>query len=135
MNPAPRKFTIGRDKNCDVPIADDSVSRQHAELRLVGEGSFSIADLKSSNGTVLIRQGRPKLIREESLLPNDRLRFGSVELSVKELIDALSRKYPDLSNKEVAGGDSRAHPSETKLVRCGCGAIKQADQRCPSCGE
>ncbi|MBI4523796.1 MAG: FHA domain-containing protein [Deltaproteobacteria bacterium] len=33
-----KKFTIGRDKNCDIPIADDSVSRLHAEITIVDGG-------------------------------------------------------------------------------------------------
>jgi pSer/pThr/pTyr-binding forkhead associated (FHA) protein len=33
-----RRFTIGRDKTCDVPIADDSVSRLHAQFSILAGG-------------------------------------------------------------------------------------------------
>jgi apolipoprotein N-acyltransferase len=53
-----RTFTIGRDKSCDVPIADDSVSRVHAEVWLGSDGALMLADRGSSNGTSLIRSTR-----------------------------------------------------------------------------
>lgn len=37
-----KKYSIGRDKSCDVPIADGSVSRLHAELT-VGDGGQLVA--------------------------------------------------------------------------------------------
>ena len=33
-----RKFVIGRDASCDVVLADDSVSRRHAELLVFDDG-------------------------------------------------------------------------------------------------
>ncbi len=43
---------IGRDKNNAIVIADNKVSRSHAQLILVDDG-FMINDLQSSNGTYL----------------------------------------------------------------------------------
>jgi hypothetical protein len=42
-------MTIGRE-GCDVNLADDEVSRRHAEIRTSG-GSLGIEDLGSTNGT------------------------------------------------------------------------------------
>jgi pSer/pThr/pTyr-binding forkhead associated (FHA) protein len=42
-------LTLGR-KDCDVVLADDSVSRQHARIRRDGD-DFVLEDLGSSNGT------------------------------------------------------------------------------------
>ena len=46
------KITIGRDSTNDVWVPDDTVSRSHAELRL-RDGSWTVTDLQSSNGTRL----------------------------------------------------------------------------------
>lgn len=41
---------IGRDRGCEVTLADGRTSRRHAQV-LVHEGSWSVVDLGSSNGT------------------------------------------------------------------------------------
>ena len=41
---------IGRGADCSVRLADTSVSRRHAEVR-VGDGGWKVADLGSTNGT------------------------------------------------------------------------------------
>ena len=43
-------ITIGRSAECDVRLADTSVSRRHAEIRSMGDG-WTIVDLGSTNGT------------------------------------------------------------------------------------
>jgi hypothetical protein len=43
-------ITIGRANECEVRLADTSVSRRHAEVRATGDG-WSVADLGSTNGT------------------------------------------------------------------------------------
>ena len=128
------KFTIGRDKNCDVPIADDSVSRLHAELTIFDAGRLSLTDCQSSNGTAVIREGKPRPIQREIIFSTDHLQFGAVVISVKDLLDAIRRKYPDLSNQKFPGLDQPGEQG-SKLIRCGCGAIKEKNQHCPACGE
>jgi pSer/pThr/pTyr-binding forkhead associated (FHA) protein len=137
MKAPPRTFTIGRDKKCDIPIADDSVSRLHAELTLSEDGKLSLTDSGSSNGTVLLRQGKSRRVQREILSPADRVRFGSVELGVQDLVDTICRKHPDVGAR-FRGLDSARLPSshrKGKLVRCACGAIKPQSERCPACGE
>jgi len=43
-------FTIGRSPDCDLPLADLTVSWHHAELRRAGE-AWMLVDLGSTNGT------------------------------------------------------------------------------------
>ncbi|GEP40483.1 hypothetical protein NPS01_41460 [Nocardioides psychrotolerans] len=47
---APRVFRIGREDGCDVVAEDPTVSRQHAEIRALGDG-WEVVDLASSHGT------------------------------------------------------------------------------------
>jgi pSer/pThr/pTyr-binding forkhead associated (FHA) protein len=137
MADSPQKFTIGRDKSCDIAIADDSVSRVHAEIGILPDGKLSVTDRGSSNGTALIRQGKAQPVTRETVVAaSDRVRFGTVELAVHELTDAIRRKYPAAAS--AAGGQRRpADPAARpdRPVRCACGAIKPANQRCPACGE
>jgi hypothetical protein len=88
------RFTIGRDRASDIAIADDSVSRTHAEIWLEDDGTLMLADHGSSNGTELIRAGETCALSKTALLPGDQIRFGGVTLGVKDLIDAIEAKSP-----------------------------------------
>jgi len=71
---------VGRDGG-DVMVADKTVSRLHARLELGEDGSLTVEDLGSTNGTQ---------VNEAALVPNaprsladgDRLRFGSVSVTL-----------------------------------------------------
>ncbi len=86
------KFTIGRSRKCDIVLADDSVSRVHAELICLKDGGLFVTDCHSINGTVLIKNGREKSIGQEFLSKDDVLQFGDVRMSVRELLDAIPGK-------------------------------------------
>ncbi|MFW6152143.1 MAG: FHA domain-containing protein [Verrucomicrobiota bacterium] len=78
----PKKYVIGRDAGCDVPISGDSaVSGEHCSLRCDELQRVTVTDLASSNGTWLIRGqfSGPREIRRETHLQNgDTLVLGSV---------------------------------------------------------
>lgn len=146
MNPTDRKFTIGRSKSSDLVLADESVSRRHAEITLLADGSIRLADCRSSRGTAVVRNGRATRIEREIVKPADVVRFGDLELSVAEILDALRVKEVavrpaaepvaaparDRAEAERAG---KAAERPGKLVRCGCGAVKPRQGACPECGQ
>jgi pSer/pThr/pTyr-binding forkhead associated (FHA) protein len=151
-----RKFTLGRATTCDIPIADDSVSRVHAEILMLGNDRMLVRDLGSQNGTVLLRQGREFKLGEETIFLTDTLRFGEVTLAARDVFEALSSSAaprasapaqvlapsPAVAPTPVpAQGVVRPPPPQkassgkSALIRCDCGAIKTRGQRCPVCGE
>jgi FHA domain/Domain of unknown function (DUF1707) len=66
-------FTIGRTQDCDLRIADLSVSRRHAQLDR-GDDGWLLSDLDSHNGTRV----NGWLVREPvPVRPGDVLQFGS----------------------------------------------------------
>jgi len=126
------RFTIGRERTCDIPIADDSVSRLHAELSLIEGGKLFLTDCHSSNGTLLLRDGQSRRITQELVRPTDRIQFGSVVLAVSDILASISgrhpapgRNSPKLDTPPAAGA---------KVIRCECGAIKPEGKGCPACG-
>jgi pSer/pThr/pTyr-binding forkhead associated (FHA) protein len=135
-----RRFTLGRATTCDIPIADDSVSRVHAEILILGSDRMLIRDLGSENGTVLFRQGREFRLGEETIFLTDTLRFGEVTLLAREVFEALSNASESAA-PAPAPAAARPAPAQKPssggpaLVRCDCGAIKPRGQRCPVCGE
>ena len=50
LQPLKAHYIIGRDDSCDMSIEDDSVSRQHCELKWI-EDDWFVEDLDSMNGT------------------------------------------------------------------------------------
>jgi Domain of unknown function (DUF1707)/FHA domain len=74
------QFTIGRTYDCDLRLADLSVSRHHAELTR-GEDGWLLRDLGSHNGTRL----NGWLVREPvPVRAGDRVEFGSAAFILKD---------------------------------------------------
>jgi hypothetical protein len=73
------RFTIGRTRECDLCLADLSVSRMHA-LLVRREDGWVLSDLGSHNGTRL----NGWLVREPvPVRPGDRVEFGSMAFVVQ----------------------------------------------------
>jgi uncharacterized RDD family membrane protein YckC len=105
-------FVIGRERDCDLPLGDGTVSRHHAAVGVEG-GRVTVRDLGSSNGTFV--NGR-RLRAEAELAAGDRLRLGRVRL-------VLGR-----GAAEAATAGRRFCPS--------CGSwVEPHVERCPRCGE
>lgn len=66
------EYFIGRDTACQLMIEDDSVSRKHARIELIGE-DFVVFDLNSTNGTYV----NDKRVCECAITSGDRIRFGN----------------------------------------------------------
>jgi hypothetical protein len=132
-------FSIGRGRECDLVIADDSVSRLHAKITFTADGKIFLVDCHSTHGTV-IRSGSHRIpVHQEFVSPTDSLEFGEVTWTVKELVDALRLKFPAMG--PVALAEPGKAPTTQgphwakgkKLVRCSCGAVKTKNERCPLC--
>lgn len=67
--------TIGRAAECEVRLADTSVSRRHAEVRMVGDG-WTVVDLGSTNGTKV----NGAVVTERRLKDGDTLSVGDSHL-------------------------------------------------------
>ena len=135
-----KTFTIGRDPSCDVPVADDSVSRIHAQISFTNEDLIFITDRRSSNGTFVIRDGRREPLSQDFVSPEDSLQFGDAVLRVEDLLAAIRRKHQKVRTShlrapspEPPGDVSRGLPG-ARLVRCSCGEVKRQGKPCPMCG-
>jgi diguanylate cyclase (GGDEF)-like protein len=66
------EFVIGRQSTCDLPLADNSVSRRHAVIRWVGDHHV-LEDLGSANGTYVT----DCRVAQHHLRDGDVVQFGS----------------------------------------------------------
>lgn len=134
-----RLFVIGRDAACDVVLADESVSRRHAELLVFDDGMLFYTDCASSLGSTLTRDGKTRPLHQEVLMPSDRLVLGELALSSEELLGLVRQCGP----RGQAVASSVARPAAeapaprwtpgAHLQRCECGTVKNEGQPCPHC--
>lgn len=144
MSSSPKTtFTVGRDPSADIPVADGSVSRIHAEVTLLDGERLFVTDCRSSNGTFLVRGGVETAITQEKCNPGDSLKFGAVTLAVADVVAAVRRKMGPVPMPAPAvhavGGKAGAKAAKrfqtgAVLIRCTCGDIKTTGLPCPSCG-
>jgi adenylate cyclase len=75
-----RLLVVGRTADADIRIPDPTISRRHAELRVVN-GGVSVQDLGSFNGTFI----NGVRVRHGTLSANDSVAFGKVIFRLKSL--------------------------------------------------
>ena len=68
--------TIGRSPECDITIDDTQASRRHCTIVRLQSGAYEIADLGSTNGTLV----NATLIKKRKLRHGDVIRIGHHEL-------------------------------------------------------
>lgn len=126
---------LGRDSSCDISIADDSISRYHAELMLTKDHQLFVTDRDSRNGTFLVDdQGQSKKIRQGRIGSCVSVRFGSCHIALSDLlhlvIDCVRRREKSVAttSPEVPASDD-----SKPWIRCSCGQIKREKTRCSIC--
>ena len=97
---------IGRLEECDIPILDGSVSRQHARI-IFSNGRVTLSDLESANG-LFVNDFR---VESAELDDRDELRVGAVRFEVR-LPASLARR----SGRPVKARSRRA-PNQGSMSR------------------
>jgi pSer/pThr/pTyr-binding forkhead associated (FHA) protein len=71
--------TVGRSRDCDVVVGEETVSRHHAELRHGDGDTWTVRDLDSTNGTWL----NGARVREARVFGGDVLRLGGLRMDLR----------------------------------------------------
>jgi phosphoserine phosphatase RsbU/P len=82
--------SVGRAATSDIVIADPSVSRSHAEIK-VTEDRIEISDAGSRNGTFV---NGSRIVETTALNPGDRIRLGSVDALLSGRGDGQAKEPP-----------------------------------------
>jgi predicted component of type VI protein secretion system len=111
-------LTVGRATEAGLRLDDDSVSREHAVIRLA-QTSWTVSDCGSRNGTLLNGTRIPMFV-DCPLRDGDRLEFGGVPVSVSitpdDAVDAT--KAMSLSGVRDAALVDALSPYQLQVVRC-----------------
>ena len=121
-DPGAGSFTVGRGRECDVRMEDDSVSRVHAEVERLSGGRLHVTDRRSTNGTFVLAGGGWRRIRQRTIAPGDRVRFGAYALTGDELdarCAAAAARRP--------GGGSPAPAREEQAVDRGQDVVRDPE--------
>ncbi|MFN0279598.1 MAG: FHA domain-containing protein [Pyrinomonadaceae bacterium] len=95
--PAGRRRGVGRTAANDLILDDDSISKFHASIVADENGSLSIADTGSTNGT-FIKGQRIEYGKTMRLEDNDLVKFGEVEVRL-ERVPPKAVEVPDDEKK------------------------------------
>ena len=96
---------IGRSAGSDIRVQSDAVSRNHAVLTRYDDGSWTITDTASQNGTFV----NGKKVDIYALKSGDVIRVGDVELEITPITQRQEAKQAQLREKAASGWDSVAN--------------------------
>lgn len=103
-----RVYSLGRAERCDLPLADEDASREHASV-IRKNGQVFITDLRSSNGVQL---GEQKLTPEREILwrPATMVRIGQSVLALEEPIGSMLAELAALPDEKLPAAEEPAPP-------------------------
>ena len=143
---AGKRTTLGRDKACDVVLAEVAASRRHAEV-FPGPDGFYIHDLGSANGVIV---NQMKIANPYLLVHGDRIMIGGIviffmntrqEARVDEIADSGQGIQGQERPEQGGIGQGQAQPllyteSGRQAIACrNCGASNISIARfCATCG-
>lgn len=99
-------FVIGRLSGCDLKLDDTELSRQHCQIEF-HEGTYSIRDLGSRNGTLV--NGEPVVL--QALSPGDVVQIGDTSLHFAERTEAEREPSGPPATPPAATDDAAPRPS------------------------
>ena len=112
-----RQFTIGRSVSSDIRVADRSVSRNHAVLRVGRSGDLRLYDRRSRNGTfVRTDRGGWDSVQEKHVEFSTRVRLGAYQTTIENLISQLPS---DISAIVMTGRSEIASDIDAQRLRRG----------------
>ena len=105
---------IGRSKSCDVVLQPSSVSRNHAVLTRYDDGSWTISDAGSKDGTYV--NGRAVVIC--ALQPRDRISIGGVEMQLQPITARQEQRQAELRTKAASFWDTLTNLMLLTILQC-----------------
>ncbi len=96
---------IGRSPGSDIRVKSDAVSRNHAVLTRYDDGSWTVTDTGSQNGTFV----NGEKVKICPLEPGDVIRVGNVDLEITPITQQQEAQQAQFREKAASGWDSVAN--------------------------
>ena len=124
--PGMKTYLIGRSPDCDIVLADATISRRHAELVEGADGRFFLTDRQSAAGTWSYRSGDWTKLRQAFVTADEQLMLGRYVTSVKALLKLLAQQKsgggaaaPTQVESDLPVGGVMRNPHTGEIVRKG----------------
>jgi len=108
-----KRLVAGRDESCDLVLADERASRQHAAFERQPGGSYTVVDLDSANGTFV--DGEQIAVPTE-LTAGSEIRIGSTVLAIQGPLPAATAIGAPASPGQAPGA-AAPPPSPSRIAR------------------
>ena len=105
---------IGRSKSCDVTIDFPTVSRNHAVLTRYDDGSWTITDVGSKEGTWV--NGRRVQIC--ALTAKEKISIGGVDMQLQPITERQEERQAQLRTKAANGWDTVTNLMLLTILQC-----------------
>ena len=105
---------IGRSKSCDVTIDFPTVSRNHAVLTRYDDGSWTITDVGSKEGTWV--NGRRVQIC--ALTSKEKISIGGVDMQLQPITERQEERQAQLRTKAASGWDTVTNLMLLTILQC-----------------
>ncbi len=131
-----KRLSLGRADagSADILLPGSTISARHAEISIDNGGSLSINDLGSSNGTIIVRNGKSISVLRNTmpLFSSDIVSLGGKKFSVDEIL----AKQPVVAKpKHKSASFDSVSDSGKKMMRCpSCGSVTPLGHACVECG-
>ena len=100
--------TIGRNASCEIVLADETASRQHARICFLGQ-KYVVEDLHSTNGTIVNGQ---RIDQPTRLHHGDRIEFGTGTITFVEDESATGAAMEQLPRRDTTSQRTLDRPDE-----------------------
>ena len=105
---------IGRSKSSDVTIDLSTVSRNHAVLTRYDDGSWTISDAGSKDGTLV----NGKKVQIRALQEKDTISIGGLQMHLQPITGQQEQRQAQLRTKASSGLDSVANVLLLTVLQC-----------------
>ena len=105
---------IGRSKSSDVTIDLSTVSRNHAVLTRYDDGSWTISDAGSKDGTLV----NGKKVQIRALQEKDTISIGGLQMHLQPITGQQEQRQAQLRTKASSGLDSVANVRLLTVLQC-----------------
>jgi predicted component of type VI protein secretion system len=120
--PAIKTYIIGRNPECDIVLADATISRRHAELAESADGRFFLIDRESAAGTWSRKGSEWVKLRQAFVSEDEPLMLGRYTTTVKALLKLLAQQKaggsaPAQVEPDLPAGGVMRNPQTGEIVR------------------
>lgn len=97
-----QRYTIGRSKTSSLIIQAESISRIHAYLEENDDGTLTLIDNETKNGTFVSVDGEYQQVNKKKVDLTSKVKFGKVPLTIEDVLSAIQAKNENAPSKEEA---------------------------------